>query len=496
MNMTITGTKPEKSRMIATGEEAHNTRRPTRMYQRTSSLHTPSFISQPVVFHPSSFPGEHDPPFRPIPPELEIGPTQLPPLSSILFVQSPSSPRPSSSPLGRFDVYYPPRSGTSPRAHCNQATLLQGQSPFAPNLPAGGERLHGPPVTYAPSLSSSHIDRPQQNFPVPPSRTHPGGQHSYSGQSSRSRPYPSQRLPPEARRLHPPLESPLDQLSPRIRISQPLYNYTPRPQYRSLLYQPLFIPTEIESKVSLDPDGVTVQSHHRAPASLHFQPQNRPVTRGPASSTTPFPDTPFVLIPHSQFPASDVFANCYSPTRLRTGNPWSNMHSSISSYTEPHGSHPDRPRDFEGFASSSEPRDYRRHHSYTGRYTTPPPPPPPLSPVYHTRSTSVQSLDSPPYAQHPTVKLPAKRRKPPDPYSNYANMLGDIINQHKRRKMALQEIYILLQERYADHFPEDDDATGSGNGWRVNPLSRTSLKSYIVCSAVNDIRILFVTHCL
>jgi len=64
-------------------------------------------------------------------------------------------------------------------------------------------------------------------------------------------------------------------------------------------------------------------------------------------------------------------------------------------------------------------------------------------------------------------------------------MLGDMINQHRRRKMTLQEIYTLLRERYGDHFPDEDDDTkvvsGSGGGWRVitlfppNPLTKVIL---------------------
>lgn len=49
-------------------------------------------------------------------------------------------------------------------------------------------------------------------------------------------------------------------------------------------------------------------------------------------------------------------------------------------------------------------------------------------------------------------------------------MLADIIIQHPRGKMTLQEVYILLKERYGDHFsddgPEDTKGNNSG-GWRV-----------------------------
>lgn len=50
-------------------------------------------------------------------------------------------------------------------------------------------------------------------------------------------------------------------------------------------------------------------------------------------------------------------------------------------------------------------------------------------------------------------------------------MLADIINQHPRRKMTLQELYVLLKERYGDHFQDDvpEERTGSNSGgWRVS----------------------------
>jgi hypothetical protein len=52
-------------------------------------------------------------------------------------------------------------------------------------------------------------------------------------------------------------------------------------------------------------------------------------------------------------------------------------------------------------------------------------------------------------------------------------MLGDIIGQHPRKKMTLQDIYDHLKQEYPDQFPDDglDDSkgTGSGGGWRVRP---------------------------
>jgi hypothetical protein len=46
-----------------------------------------------------------------------------------------------------------------------------------------------------------------------------------------------------------------------------------------------------------------------------------------------------------------------------------------------------------------------------------------------------------------TRTSPAKRQKPPEPYSSYANMLADIIYSHPRGKMTLQEILVRLIKR-------------------------------------------------
>jgi hypothetical protein len=51
-------------------------------------------------------------------------------------------------------------------------------------------------------------------------------------------------------------------------------------------------------------------------------------------------------------------------------------------------------------------------------------------------------------------------------------MLADIISQHPRGKMTLQDLYLLLKVRFSEHFPDDgmdDTKTGSnGGGWRVH----------------------------
>jgi hypothetical protein len=49
-------------------------------------------------------------------------------------------------------------------------------------------------------------------------------------------------------------------------------------------------------------------------------------------------------------------------------------------------------------------------------------------------------------------------------------MLADVILQHPRRKLTLQELYVLLKERYPDHFTDDgpEDTGGSySGGWKV-----------------------------
>jgi len=117
--------------------------------------------------------------------------------------------------------------------------------------------------------------------------------------------------------------------------------------------------------------------------------------------------------------------------------------------------------------------------SYSFELQPPPPPPGPirtqrpqthksssLSPVHHTRSTASGRRTSRPLVEQP------KRRRPPDPYASYAHLLADIINQHRRKKMTLQDIYLLLKRRYSEHFPDDgvdDTKSGShGGGWRVH----------------------------
>ena len=80
----------------------------------------------------------------------------------------------------------------------------------------------------------------------------------------------------------------------------------------------------------------------------------------------------------------------------------------------------------------------------------------PSSPVHHLRTPAERR------STHPQQEPPQKRRKPPDPYTSYANMLGDIIGQHPRKKMTLQDIYDYLKQEYPDHFPDDglDDTKG------------------------------------
>jgi hypothetical protein len=76
------------------------------------------------------------------------------------------------------------------------------------------------------------------------------------------------------------------------------------------------------------------------------------------------------------------------------------------------------------------------------------------------------SPSQPDQTRRPVHTSPAKRGKPPKQYSSYANMLADIIYSHPRGKMILQEIYVLLKERFPDHFLDDSKATGGG--WRVS----------------------------
>jgi len=114
-------------------------------------------------------------------------------------------------------------------------------------------------------------------------------------------------------------------------------------------------------------------------------------------------------------------------------------------------------------------RRHRRTYAELARASTPPPPPPapqpesPMTPVRHPRSGRRPSQSG------GTPSSPQKRRRPPEPYSSYAIMLADIILQHPRHKMTLQEIYILLKERYGEHFQDETPEDGGSNsGWRVS----------------------------
>lgn len=45
----------------------------------------------------------------------------------------------------------------------------------------------------------------------------------------------------------------------------------------------------------------------------------------------------------------------------------------------------------------------------------------------------------------------------PEPYSTLANLLADIIENHVRGKMTLQEIYGYLRQKYPDCFGDGGD---------------------------------------
>ena len=70
-----------------------------------------------------------------------------------------------------------------------------------------------------------------------------------------------------------------------------------------------------------------------------------------------------------------------------------------------------------------------------------------------------------------------KRQKPPEPYSSYAVMIGDILHGHPRLKLTLKEIYREIKSRFPDNFPDydiDDNPTG---GWRVSHPKRSPSNS-------------------
>lgn len=63
------------------------------------------------------------------------------------------------------------------------------------------------------------------------------------------------------------------------------------------------------------------------------------------------------------------------------------------------------------------------------------------------------------------------RQRPPDPYSNYANMIADIISHHPRRKVTAKQLYALLNLLFPKHFLDDNlkDYKGiaSSSRWKV-----------------------------
>jgi len=130
-----------------------------------------------------------------------------------------------------------------------------------------------------------------------------------------------------------------------------------------------------------------------------------------------------------------------------------------SSYSiEPHA----RPR-VPSRPAAAPPRR-RRHRAH-------PKPEGPSSPAHHLRTLQERR------PTHPQQELSHKGRKPPEPFSSYAHLLGDVISRAPRRKMILTDIYKLLKREYPDYFPdyfpddgfEDTKGNGSGDGWRVFP---------------------------
>jgi hypothetical protein len=474
---------------------------------RTSSSQSPeathAFSSQwPSYSSYFSFTGEPYPP--PANPPDSV-PT-LPSLASIVAVQSRTSPD------RRFDG--PPRSRTSPRVHLTHPPHPQPQSASCVPTRTRDGQFPVPPLLYGSPSSSSypHSERdlphgPALSSPLPLTRTHPRRQRSHSTQNSPPRSYPPQRPTRDARRLSPSFETTLSHPAPPAPRSQPVSRSTPRPplasRYQSVHtppealphHHPLWFHREMIPMPSADRFSQS-RCNRRSPVFFQRLPPPQPPTRDPSSLAPPFWATSFVYPSSSQFALHDSAHAPSLTTCPLTRRPWSNVEDQPQLH-HPYLNEPPTAR-FPGHPYSSDHRRYSRRNPYAEpQYDAPEPrlqtplplPPPPLSsPVYDTRSHSFRAFDAPNYAAHqvdaPTNQSSSRRRRPPQPYSSYANMLGDIINQHRRRKMTLQEIYTRLREKHGNHFPDEDDDTKVfriGGGWRVNPLFPKSFTSHCSC---------------
>lgn len=354
-----------------------------------------------------------------------------------------------------------------PEASSSPTQPVQQEVPYSAALLPEVQGMQGPPLPYpyqfpstSPELYSTRSEARR-----PSAELHPRG-HSYVPRSRARRtsavePYLPRRPSMEARahsfdphvlepQRHPPS-------SPSRPPSQPL---------------PLRSPLLTTSESFQYPSGTGFESYstERTPPMRMSPTTSRSQTfptRLPPYSPVPAPAPPF---PRSYGPAGPVhsgsespFSRAPTPTYPPLGpRPLPNLGelSTIpSSYSlgpppppppppplPPSPPAPPRPMQL-------SPRQRRRHH-------TQPESLPVTSPIHYTRASR---------RPHPAASPANRRRRPPEPYSSYANMLADIIGNHRRRKMTLQELYEDLKERYGDHFPDDglDDKGNGSGGWRV-----------------------------
>ena len=93
-----------------------------------------------------------------------------------------------------------------------------------------------------------------------------------------------------------------------------------------------------------------------------------------------------------------------------------------------------------------------------------------LSPRGEQVSTPITAHE-PPAAQQPKQPNYLRRRerkgrraKPPAPYTTFANLVADIINNSPRKKMTVKELYNHLKRRYPRQFLDGEFET-----WKVRP---------------------------
>ena len=86
-------------------------------------------------------------------------------------------------------------------------------------------------------------------------------------------------------------------------------------------------------------------------------------------------------------------------------------------------------------------------------------------------------------------KRKGRRAKPPAPYTTFANLVADIINNSPRKKMTVKELYNHLKRRYPKRFLDGEFET-----WKVHPhfdmiallVLTPSLEWYSTCAFIKE----------